>query len=130
MKKYITEQLLIEIVLSLFFLICTLFHLIENKYFVAVVVSIIAIILSIKYKMKRTIRPNYKNVLYVLIIFAILYLAFFYMFGLYSGFVKSSNLFYQEQSFRELFIWSKVKPRIVIHQPPPPIAHELLECFV
>ena len=94
MKKYITEQLLIDIVLFLFFLFCTLFHLIENKYFIAFSVSIIAVLLSIKYKTKRTIKPNYKKVLYVLIIFAVLYLAFFYMFGLYSGFVKSSNLLF------------------------------------
>lgn len=93
MKKYITEQLLVDIVLTLFFLICTFFHLIENKYFTAIIVTIIAVSLSILYQTKRTIRPNYIKVFYVLLIFAILYLAFFYMFGLYSGFIKSSNLF-------------------------------------
>ena len=93
MKKYITEQLLVEIILTLFFLICTLFHLIENKYFTAVIIFIIAAFLSVKYKVKRTIKPNYKNVFYVLLIFAIINVAFFYMFGLYSGFVKSSNFF-------------------------------------
>ena len=109
MKKYITEQLLIDIVLTIFFFFCTLFHIIENKYFTAVFVSVIATFLSIKYKEKRTIKPNYKNVFYVLLIFAILYIAFFYMFGIYSGFVKNSNLL-----FSQLFVKFIIPISIII----------------
>ena len=92
MKKYISKQMLINIVLTMFLLVCTLFHLIEKKYFTAVIITLIAGFLSVIFKTKRTIKPNYKKISILLLIFAILYIAFYYMFGLYSGFTKSSIL--------------------------------------
>ncbi len=83
----------IEWALVIILIVCTLFQFTANRYITALLTSIIAVIISLYIKTKRTVQPNKKKALQVIFLFAILYIALFYMVGLYTGYISSSIKF-------------------------------------
>ena len=95
MKEFMKQikVYLIELLLVILFALCTLFNFTNNKYFTAILLVLISIGLSFLFKKKLVTQTNKKKVLIIMAIFGILYIAFFYMFGLYTGFYRSSMRF-------------------------------------
>lgn len=83
----------IEIVLIALLLICTFLTLTSNKYFTAGFLLISALVVCNFLKKKRNLKINKKKIKIVLLIFALLYVALYYMLGMYTGFYKQTNLF-------------------------------------
>lgn len=81
----------IEILLVIILSACTFFRFTSNKIFIAFLLFILALALMYYFKEKKVLKLEKKKVLKVLIVFAILYIALFYMLGIYTGFVKNSD---------------------------------------
>ena len=88
-KKILTAELLLVVILAL----CTLFHLTNSKYFTAALLTIAAALILYVFNRKPVLKKNRKKVMKIILIFALLYVALFYMMGLYSGFYRSSTTF-------------------------------------
>lgn len=99
MKKDEIKTLILEILLILI-LLFTLFALnIYSRIILAIIIGIYAALVEILIKSKKTDSINKKQVTILMIIFAMFYLGIFYLFGLYTGFIKSKILL----SFRTIF---------------------------
>ena len=78
-----------EILLLLILLFCT-FTSSSNTKFILMVTSFIgAIVLSFMLKKEPNTYTNKKNVFWVMVLFAIFYIALFYILGIYTGYFKS-----------------------------------------
>ena len=93
MKTNIKKIYCFEIVLLTVLVICAFFLSSYTKFILAIITFIGAIVSSFVLKKEPTIFTNKKKVLKVMIIFALLYLALFYVFGIYVGFYKTVNKF-------------------------------------
>ena len=83
----------LEVLLVLLLGTCTFFRFTSNKVFIAFLLLFIAIGLGFLLKGEKILKVDKKKILRVMIIFAVLYLALFYMLGIYTGFVKATNQF-------------------------------------
>lgn len=82
----------IEIILVVLFLICTFSTLTVSKYFTAGFLLISALVVSLVLKKQRILKINKKKIRIIMLIFGILYVALFYMLGLYTGFYNQTNV--------------------------------------
>lgn len=86
-KKYYIIELLLTVILTIY----TLLSFSINKWFMAVIIMISAIIVFVFCKRKRILKIKKQKVLIIMIIFGLLYVALFYMMGLYTGFYNQTN---------------------------------------
>lgn len=93
MRKGITKSYLIEIVLVTVLILCTLLHYTSNKIFTAVLITGFAFAISLLLKRDRTLKINKKKILTIMIVFAVFYVAAFYVLGLYTGFFNATVKF-------------------------------------
>ena len=93
MRKGITKSYLIEIVLVAVLVLCTLLHYTSNKIFTAVLITGFAFAISLLLKRDRTLKINKKKILTIMIVFAVFYVAAFYVLGLYTGFFNATVKF-------------------------------------
>jgi len=83
----------LEVLLVLLLGTCTFFRFTSNKVFIAFLLLLVAIGLGFLFKGEKVLKVDKKKILRVMIIFGVLYLALFYMLGIYTGFVKASHPF-------------------------------------
>ena len=83
----------IEFILAIILIACTLFHFTSHKYFTAALVSIAAILVSLLLKMEPMLKYNKQKVKITMIVFGILYIGLFYMLGIYTGFYRQNHYF-------------------------------------
>ncbi len=93
MSKDIKKTYEIEVILVAVLAICTLFSLTINKWFTAGLLTISAIVVSLLVKRNKTLKTAKKKILTIMVVFGILYLALFYMLGLYTGFYNQRVTF-------------------------------------
>ncbi len=93
MRKINSKILITELLLVFILALCTLFHLTNNKYFTAGLLTIAAALVLYIFQRKPLLKKNRKKVTMIIIVFAILYVALFYMMGIYSGFYRSETIF-------------------------------------
>ena len=86
MSKDKARICLLEILIIVLLVACTLSGLIKNKLFTAGLATIIAISLSYLLQRKPILKVNRKKIRIIMIIFGILYIALFYTVGIYTGF--------------------------------------------
>ncbi len=92
MLKEKTKIYIIEILLVVILSICTLLHYTDNKIFLALITVVGSAIISMVVRRERSLQIHRKKIVLILSVFAILYIAIFYMFGLYTGFVPSKEI--------------------------------------
>ena len=92
MKKN-NSVLRIELLLVLLLGACTFFRFTSNKLFIAFLLFIIAVLLGLFIKGDKVVKIDKKKILRVMIVFSVLYLALFYMLGIYSGYMNSEHIF-------------------------------------
>ena len=90
MKNIQNKIYLIELLLVIILSTCTLFNLTDNKYFTAILLTGIAVGLSLLLKREKIYQSNRNKVFIIATIFGILYVGLFYMLGLYTGFYRST----------------------------------------
>lgn len=83
----------IEILLVILLSACTFFRFTSNKIFIAFLLLLVALLLGYFFKKEKVLKSDKNKILKVLLVFSILYLALFYMMGLYTGYNKASNIF-------------------------------------
>ncbi len=93
MRREITKSFIIELVLLAFLVLCTLFHFTTNKLFTAVSLLGVAFVISLLLKRDRTLKINRKRILFIMVVFALFYVAAFYVLGLYTGFFNANIKF-------------------------------------
>ena len=93
MSKDIKRTYIIEIILVAILATCTLFSLTINKWFSAGLLVISAITVSLLIKRSKMLKSNKKKIFIIMVVFGIIYVALFYMFGLYTGFYSQTNTF-------------------------------------
>ena len=93
MSKDIKRTYIIEIILVAILAACTLFSLTINKWFSAGLLAISAITVSLLIKRSKMLKSNKKKIFIIMVVFGIIYVALFYMFGLYTGFYSQTNTF-------------------------------------
>ena len=93
MSKNHKKIYLIEIILIAIFAICTLFSLTINKIFTAGMLVVSAIVVSLLLKRNVILKTNKKKILIIMVVFGIIYIALFYMLGIYTGFYHQTNSF-------------------------------------
>ena len=81
----------IEIIISIFLLICTLTHITHYKYITAALIVLITTITSKLIKNNTTQKPNTKKIVGIVTTFAIVYVALYYTLGMYVGFAHSTT---------------------------------------
>ena len=98
----------LETLLVIILSACTFFRFTSNKIFIAFLLFLLALFLMYYIKREKRLKIDKKKVLITLIVFAILYLALFYMLGIYNGFSKNTDFI----TFKSLF--KVIIPTIVI----------------
>ena len=93
MRKDKARIYLLELVIAVLLIICTLSGLIKSKIFVACLTLLLAVGLSFYLKREHILKVNKNNILVTMIIFGVLYLALFYTLGLYTGYYQQYNRF-------------------------------------
>ncbi len=93
MSKDKAKIYLLELVIAVLLIICTLSGLIKSKIFVACLTLLLAVGLSFYLKREHILKVNKNNILVTMIIFGVLYLALFYTLGLYTGYYQQYNRF-------------------------------------
>lgn len=88
-SKILTAELLLVVILTL----CTLFHLTNSKLLIAALLVVAAVIILNVFNRKPVLKKNRKKVTIIILIFALLYVALFYVMGIYSGFLRSNVIF-------------------------------------
>lgn len=81
----------IEIFIILAIAICTIFRLTINKYFTAGLLTVSALLVFLHLKKRRELNSNQQKVYKVMAAFAILYVALYYVLGIYTGFYHQTN---------------------------------------
>lgn len=93
MSKDKTKVLKFETAIVIVLILCTLFRLTANKFFTAGLLLVSAVAMSLVLKRNRILKTNKKKITIILAAFAILYVALYYMLGLYTGFYGQTNKF-------------------------------------
>ena len=87
MKK--NKIIAIEVLISLFLLICTLTNVTEHKYITAILVASLVLFLSKIITNPTPPQVNTKKITLIIVVFATLYVALFYTLGIYAGFSRN-----------------------------------------
>lgn len=90
MKKIDSRTYIISLLIATILIIGTLFHWLESEYIMAIFLGILALISNRLIPGHGTIQASRKQVAKVLLTFAILYIALFYLVGIYVGFYRSN----------------------------------------
>ena len=93
MIKEQTKILKIEIILIVILAICTLSSLTINKFITAGLLLVAAIVVSLLLKRNKILKANKQKILIIMVVFGILYVALYYMIGLYTGYYNQVNRF-------------------------------------
>ncbi len=93
MKRIFTKSVIVELVLLLFLVLCTLVHLTSNKIFTAVLITGSAFLISLLLKRDRNLPSSKRKILTMMIVFGIFYVAAFYVLGLSTGFFNANVRF-------------------------------------
>ena len=91
MSNDIRKTYIISIILVVIVATCTLFSFTINKWFSAGLLVISAITVSLLIKRSKMLKSNKKKIFIIMVVFGIIYVALFYMFGLYTGFYSQTN---------------------------------------
>ena len=102
MKNEQSRIYVIEIILVIALITCTLFKLVNNYIFTALLTLVAAIAINTIIKRKKTLKANRKQILKIMIIFGILYVSLFYMLGLYRGFIDNQYEFNIKTLFQNI----------------------------
>lgn len=93
MSKDKTKIYKIELLLAVILFACTLLQLTINKYFTATLLIGITIIISLLLKRDPILKHEKNKIEITMVVFGILYIALFYMLGIYTGFYKQTDYF-------------------------------------
>ena len=108
MKKDRVKALTFETILTIALFICAFFPFYKASIVLALITSIGAIASSLLLRKKSNTYTNKKQILTIMIVFAILYLALFYTLGIYSGFYRNSSIL----SLKRIFVY--IIPTIIV----------------
>ena len=108
MKKERVKALTFETVLIIALIICAFFPFYKASIILALITTVGAIASSFMLRKKSNTFTNKKQILSIMILFAILYLALFYTLGIYSGFYRNGTVL----NIKNIFIY--IIPTIVI----------------
>ena len=92
MKKERVKALTFETVLIIALIICAFFPFYKASIILALITTVGAIASSFMLRKKSNTFTNKKQILSIMILFAILYLALFYTLGIYSGFYRNGTV--------------------------------------
>ena len=108
MKKERTKALAFESILTIALFICAFFPFYKASIILAIITTVGAIVSSLLLRKKSNTFTNKKQILIIMIVFAILYLALFYTLGIYSGFYRNTSML----SLKRIFVY--IIPTIVV----------------
>ena len=93
MKKDQLRAIAFEIILIIALLICAFFPFYRISFILTIITTLSAIATSFMLRKKNSNFTNKKQILTIMIVFGILYLALFYTLGLYTGFYHNNAVF-------------------------------------